>query len=854
MDEKLQEAISLLDGVSQTGENQYTARCPAHDDRVNSLSLGLGDNGGIVMHCHAGCEKSAVCHAMGKTLTWLMPDNGLPKGVKYKDRGKLTQTFDYLDEEGVLLFQTCRYQHEPTGDGKKPTKEFIQRRPNGKGGWTYGVKGVRKIPYRLPELVKSGSQTPVLIAEGEKHVDKLIEMGFVATCNAGGAGSWTKTHHSPFLNGRDVIILPDNDKAGKKHAAKVRDALDGIAKSVLQVELPNLPESGDIIDWCAAGGTAEELRHLIENATVTVPDFKVETPKIDLNDPALLDPELKIVEKLGIDVFGEDDKGRIKVFSQYHRKTEYIRDIERITFGSLLRLCGPIIRQFVYEGQDDSPDEMFKIKDVKHAISTLAGYRRVSEDSELGLGVWESSPGEDHPSSILMVNSGSVSIYNGSLQLEEQNTPRYGDTIVDISTSEPWFDHATVAGYISNYTQEWADSVMDEVENLFDQWKYTNQGVCPAVLTGLVLASYVQTVWDWRPQIAISGKSDSGKSTMFGVLSGRNDNEGGLFGDLTICSGDVSAAGLKQALTNTAKIVILDEFEDSSHRREIIQLLRNAGRGNLAIRGTTHHKAVDFRLRHMVWTAAIESGLNREADRNRFILIELVRPEDSEMGKMKIPDDKSIRELGQKLLAIAVRNVRQARSLIASLNASRPEGFHNRVIESYSVPASMYATCRGLNGDEAASVLLQMLETHEIDTGEGDEDTLLENILNYKVNLGAGSVSTIGEMITYSLRNDSSHDAMSSDYDALLRSNGVYVIHEAPETGAWCEGAEKCVFFASGAIRRYALKGTDHEYSNVAQVLKRFPNAKACQKMIQGNRSRGVLLPGEVFLVDTASC
>ena len=65
-------------------------------------------------------------------------------------------------------------------------KDFRQRRPDGQGGWTWQVKGVRQVPYRLFERANAAGDPPVLIVEGEKDVDRLASLGFVATCNAGG--------------------------------------------------------------------------------------------------------------------------------------------------------------------------------------------------------------------------------------------------------------------------------------------------------------------------------------------------------------------------------------------------------------------------------------------------------------------------------------------------------------------------------------------------------------------------------------------------------------------------------------------------------------------------------------------
>ncbi|MES2724895.1 MAG: hypothetical protein V4656_17220, partial [Pseudomonadota bacterium] len=111
---------------------------------------------------------------------------------------KIVATYDYVDEQGDLLFQVVR--HEP--------KDFRQRRPApaAEGGWNWSVRGVRQVPYRLPELIEAiACDVSVFVVEGEKDVDRLAARGIVATCNAGGAGKWPVGFASHFA-GADVVI------------------------------------------------------------------------------------------------------------------------------------------------------------------------------------------------------------------------------------------------------------------------------------------------------------------------------------------------------------------------------------------------------------------------------------------------------------------------------------------------------------------------------------------------------------------------------------------------------------------------------------------------------------------------
>ena len=109
----------------------------------------------------------------------------------------------------------------------------------------------------------------MLIVEGEKDVDNLAKLGIVATCNAGGATKW-KPDHAAHLKGANVIILPDNDGPGREHAQMVRKSLSGVAARVRVLELPGLPEKGDVSDWLAVGGTVESCWELVETTAQDV--------------------------------------------------------------------------------------------------------------------------------------------------------------------------------------------------------------------------------------------------------------------------------------------------------------------------------------------------------------------------------------------------------------------------------------------------------------------------------------------------------------------------------------------------------------------------------------------------------
>lgn len=258
--DRLAEKTSITPTKSSDG---FAARCPAHDDRRESLSVNVGADGKVILHCHAGCDTVDVIRLLG-----LMWSDLFPKPVAKassnrtgKAKSKIVATYDYHDEQDRLLFQVVRFD----------PKDFRQRKPDGNGGWTWSVKDVRRVPYRLSELLKSDADAVVFIAEGEKDCDRLAKLGHVATTNAGGAGKWP-SEFAEFFRNRRVVILPDNDDAGRNHAKQVAASLNGKAASVRAVELPGLPPKGDVTDWLNAGGTSDELLKLADAATESTTD------------------------------------------------------------------------------------------------------------------------------------------------------------------------------------------------------------------------------------------------------------------------------------------------------------------------------------------------------------------------------------------------------------------------------------------------------------------------------------------------------------------------------------------------------------------------------------------------------
>jgi DNA polymerase len=177
-------------------------------------------------------------------------------------------------------FDFSKYTHNPSGGGKgKVIKRYIYEDPAGRpylrvnrttahhffqehwkdGRWIYGKPPGGPIPYRLPQLIAAKPDEIVVIAECEKDADTAVDLGFVATCNPGGAGKFTAELARWLIGKQQVIICEDNDAAGRAHTAKTAAVLHGIVPNIRVARFTQLPERGDLSDWAAQGYTREDL-------------------------------------------------------------------------------------------------------------------------------------------------------------------------------------------------------------------------------------------------------------------------------------------------------------------------------------------------------------------------------------------------------------------------------------------------------------------------------------------------------------------------------------------------------------------------------------------------------------------
>ena len=651
----------------------------------------------------------------------------------------------------------------------------------------------------------------------------------VVLTNSAGTLNILPDDHLDLLTGKTVYVVHDCDKDGRAGGEKWTEAIARVAAEVRHVLLPyEVAEKHgrDLRDWLNEGHDYSEL---LAMAAATVPAPK---PSAADSDKPGADADPLTVEKLicyalRLDVLGELPDQKIKVFSEEYGKAVTVDNVNRLTRASLIQICGPPARDSVFEGTGEPSPNQFHVATVREAIAMLAGRESAGEGVELGQGVWRGKDGDREK--LVLVGPGEAVVVNGDV--ERICKPRVAGLKVnlDASKDESWFELSRFREYLKLAENlDWRGKQVDTACGIFDQWFWRNTtGVAPELMAGLVMCTWVQSVWSWRPLVSICGPSDCGKSSLFEVLET-------MFGPLALLSSKSTEAGIRQAVANHSKVILCDEFESDSHRKKILEFFRTSSKGSKTLRGTVSQSSKGFGLRHICWVTAIEIGLSRAPDRNRFINLELTSPPDDRRGKLTLPPLPEIADLGQRLLAIAVKHALPAAKVADKLKGNSFQGIHGRVVESFAVPVAMLATSCGLDAEGAVAFMERVFGELEQDPAQGtkDEVSLLGAILESTVQLGHGDEATVGQILSHPSSYSGGLDAIERA-GVKLKLDGRYAT-APPKIG---------VFIAHQAVLRYLLRGTQWSEQSIDQLLVRLPGARKRQNECGGHVPWGVMLP-----------
>ena len=284
-------------------------------------------------------------------------------------------------------------------------------------------------------------------------------------------------------------------------------------------------------------------------------------------------------------------------------------------------------------------------------------------------------------------------------------------------------------------------------------------------------------------------------------------------------------------------MVIIDEFEESKHREQIIERLRSAGHGGQGAIGSINQAAITYNLRHMFLVASIETSLIRAAEQYRFLQIHTVKDNSREPT---IPNQSRCDELRLDLVAYAIWAVNQAKKLIRHLPTMA--GYDNRWIASVAVPMSMVAVATEEGADDL-DTLHELIKSYASEWSQRqasagdqtDEATLVEDILMAKIRVSEDQSTEHDIKSVYVERTVSQlllNQPMPHDYDQSLQAHGIRFIKE---NGSLCINPD--------VVSRELLRNTRWRTLNIRDILARVDGARRERFYIAGTQIRGIQIP-----------
>lgn len=457
-------------------------------------------------------------------------------------------------------------------------------------------------PPLYADLLAAQPLAPVLVVEGEKTADaaqKYLPAGWQVTTWPGGASAWKKTDWS-FLEGRRVVVWPDNDEAGLRAADAIRVVLSRLKIPSALVEIPpSIPEGWDLGDPLPGAAKPRAIADIIERALKETRVFeKIREKEPEDEKSPHEDAELRF-RALGFD----DRDYWLMPHGQQQPQVYKGRELQT-------RLgCLELVRDEGYWRENFSTDEDdFSWETVGHAIMDLCEAAGVYTPENIrNLGVWS--------------DDGRTVLHKGD------------ELLVDgIKVNPAKFRSKFIYPVGSALFEEWGGlerSADDELGRSIREacnlvrWERPIYG---DLLAGFIATAPICGALPWRTHCWITGNAGSGKTTVV------NEIAGACLGDLALYpAGASTEAGIRQVIGNDARPVVFDESESTKNkedRREaVIQLMRQSSsetRGRI-MKGSANHRAVSFTLRSAFLMSSIGVGLKEAADLTRTAIL-TVRP------------------------------------------------------------------------------------------------------------------------------------------------------------------------------------------------------------------------------------
>lgn len=248
--------------------------CPFHNDKHPSMKLYEDTNKFYCFACGAkGDVVDLVKKITGKTINEIV---GCNTNKIYNNEEKLINyaknNIKYLDDISYRFDRAHLYKNEK--NDIVSIKIIYKNQQGNKKALQFSIENNYKIVtmknhcylYNYYNLIKAiKEKKDIYIVEGEKDADTINKLGLIATTSRYGANK-VKDEELKCLYNANVIIIPDNDEAGKLYANAIKEKLIDKVNSLKIIELPYLQEKQDITDWINMGHNKSELEAIVDSS------------------------------------------------------------------------------------------------------------------------------------------------------------------------------------------------------------------------------------------------------------------------------------------------------------------------------------------------------------------------------------------------------------------------------------------------------------------------------------------------------------------------------------------------------------------------------------------------------------
>lgn len=702
--------------------------------------------------------------------------------------------------------------------------EIIRRKMQTVSGSESGLIGLRGLKNIHQAEIAFKVEGPTDLLTLESMIPESEKQKYAVITNSGGATETPKSWQSDTFTGKIVFVVPDADKPGVDGAEKWAASIACSAKEVFLMSLPYEIEKShgkDLRDYFTEGNTFDDFLALRKNA------IKIEKTK---ERESSTEEDENILKTLGLEVIGKQGD-EIIMFSHNHKHIITIRDINKYTYYNLIGDSGVAKNKVLPGNTKPEGTGFYTFHEIKCAIAQIAGERKMSGNMVRGQGIWDCGEKD-----IVIIGKGEAAIWDGET-LEPWDKPQYKNLIIDMAGDCTFYDFAKLKNILENFDHEKARKVFHKVFDTFMHWSYhksSAQGPMPWVLTGLVYATWVQSIWNWRPQVSITGASHSGKTTMLDFIAM-------CFGDHLVKGVKLTEAAIRQSVGVSSKAVIIDEFEEDHNRRKTMELVRVAGGGGHVHRGTAGGKIRTFGLAHIFWFAAIELGMNDEADKNRFIEVVLERPKGN-AKKLKIPSRDEMQEISTWIMTTSIYYAKKVKAIVDQLKYHSIQGIDIRVVEQYALPAAIVSImdnefeCK--NPEYTPEFFLEQFISprKEIIRSVHDEEQIIIDILSSTTRTLNNEEKTIGQLI-----DDYCKDINKESSIKALEKVGISI----SLTWSLISPNRGFVFMWRTAIEKHLLQNTKWKGKNINHILRNIEGAYEGRARLAGMQPRGMFIPLE---------